>query len=130
LGIDLFPTSPWRVRYSVGKLSTRAITLIQDSSQSEFRARSYGRSKFQESSRDTFETPFRESQQNVPFGCSLRDQPQRILYGGRWWLPPSPGHGESCVSNCPWQVPTPKGVPNAKLTRFGWFLDADSHELN
>jgi hypothetical protein len=24
-------------------------------------------------------TPFRESQQNVPFGCSLRDQPQRIL---------------------------------------------------
>jgi hypothetical protein len=23
------------------------------------------------------------------------------------------------VSKCPWQVPTPKGVPNAKLTRFG-----------
>jgi hypothetical protein len=21
-------------------------------------------------------------------------------------------------------------VPNAKLTRFGWFLDADSHELS
>jgi len=50
--------------------------------------------------------------------------------GGRWWLPPSSGHGESCVSKCPWQVPTPKGVPNAKLTQFGWFLDADSHELN
>ncbi len=29
--------------------------------------------------RDNFGTPFRESQQNVPFGCSLRDQPQRIL---------------------------------------------------
>jgi len=66
-----------------------------------------------------FGTPFRESQQNMSFGCSLRDQPQRILYGGRWWLPPSPGRGESCVSQCPWQVPTPKGVPNAKLTRFG-----------
>jgi hypothetical protein len=77
-----------------------------------------------------FGTPFRESQQNVPFGCSLRDQPQRILYGGRWWLPLSLGRGESCVSKCPWQVPTPKGVPNAKLTRFGWFLDADSHELS
>jgi len=50
--------------------------------------------------------------------------------GGRWWLPPSLGRGESCVSKCPWQVPTPKGVPNAKLTRFGWFLDADSHELS
>jgi hypothetical protein len=62
--------------------------------------------------------------------CSLDDQPQRILYGGRWWLPPSPGHGESCVSKCPWQVLTPKGVPNAKLTRFGWFLDVDSHELS
>jgi hypothetical protein len=50
--------------------------------------------------------------------------------GGRWWLPSSPGRGESCVSKCPWQVPTPKGVPNAKLTSWWWFLDADSHELN
>jgi hypothetical protein len=41
-------------------------------------------------------------------------------------LPPSPGRGESCVSKCPWPVPTPKGVPNAKLTSRGWFLDADS----
>jgi len=37
-------------------------------------------------------------------------------------FPPSPGRGESCVSKCPWQVPTPKGVPNAKLTWFGWFF--------
>ncbi len=80
--------------------------------------------------RDNFGTPFWESWEFVPFGCSLRNQPQRILYGGRWWLPLSPGRGESCVSKCPWQVPTPKGVPNAKLTRFGWFLDADSHELS
>jgi hypothetical protein len=36
-------------------------------------------------------------------------------------LLPSPGRGESCVSKCPWQVPTPKGVPNAKLTSRGWF---------
>ncbi len=43
---------------------------------------------------------------------------------------PSPGRGESCVSKCPWQVPTPKGVPNAKLTSHGWFLDADSRELS
>jgi hypothetical protein len=62
-------------RHDVGKLSMRATTLIQGSSRSEFRARSYGRSKFQEFSRDNFGTPFRESKQNVPFGCSLCDQP-------------------------------------------------------
>jgi hypothetical protein len=60
--------------------------------------------------RDNFGTPW-ESQENVPFGCSSRGELQRILYGGRWWLPPSPGRGESSVSKCPWLVPTPKGVP-------------------
>ncbi len=33
-----------------------------------------------------------------PFGCGCRGATQRILYGGRWWLPPSLGHGESCES--------------------------------
>jgi hypothetical protein len=80
--------------------------------------------------RDSFGTPFRESQQNVPFECSLCSETHKILYGGSWWLPLSPGHGESCVSKCLWQVPTPKGVSNAKLTSCGWFLDADSHELS
>jgi hypothetical protein len=77
-----------------------------------------------------FGTPFRESREFVPFRCSLHGELQRILYGGRWWLPPSSGRGESCVSKCPWLVPTPKGVPNAKLTSRGWFLDADSHKLS
>jgi hypothetical protein len=77
-----------------------------------------------------FGSPFRESWEFVPFGCSLHGELQRILYGGRWWLPPSPGRGESCVSKCLWLVPTPKGVPNAKLTSCGWFLDADSHKLS
>ncbi len=61
--------------------------------------------------RDNFGTPTWESREFVPFGCSLGGELQRILYGGRWWLPPSPGRGESCVSKCPWQVPTPKGCP-------------------
>jgi hypothetical protein len=56
-----------------------------------------------------------------PFGCGLPGESQSILYGGRWWLPPSLGRGESCVSKCPWLVPTPKGVPNAKLNTFGLF---------
>jgi len=75
---------------------------------------------------DSFGTPPWESRENVPFGCSLRRVTQRILYGGRWWLPLSPGRGESCVSKCPWFVPTPKGVSNANYPSCGWFLDADS----
>jgi len=63
--------------------------------------------------RDNFGTPTWESREKEPFGCSPRGALQRILYGGRWWLPSSLGCGESCVSKCPWLVPTPKGVPNA-----------------
>jgi len=60
--------------------------------------------------RDSFGTPTWESREKEPFGCSLCGETQRILYGGRWWLPPSLGRDESCVSKCPWLVPTPKGV--------------------
>jgi len=61
--------------------------------------------------RDSFGTPPWESREKVPFRCSLGGELQRILYGGKWWLPPSPGRDESCVSKCPWLVLTPKGVP-------------------
>jgi hypothetical protein len=66
--------------------------------------------------RDSFGTPPWESREKVPFGCSLGGELQRILYGGRWWLPPSSGHGEWNESKCPWLVPTPKGVPECELT--------------
>jgi len=62
--------------------------------------------------RDNVGTPTWESREKEPFECSPRRALQRILYGGRWWLPLSPGHGESCVSKCPWLVLTPKGVRN------------------
>jgi len=62
--------------------------------------------------RDNFRTPTWESREKEPFGYSPRGVVQKILYGGRRWLPPSPGRGESCVSKCPWLVPTPKGVLN------------------
>jgi len=64
--------------------------------------------------RDNFRTPTWESREKEPFGCSLSGASQRILYGGRWWLPPSPGRGESCGPKCPWFVPTPKGVPECE----------------
>jgi len=76
--------------------------------------------------RDSFGTPPWESQENVPFRCSSRGELQRILYGGRWWLPPSSSRGESSVSKCPWLVPTPKGVPECDLTLLWSVLDADS----
>jgi hypothetical protein len=47
---------------------------------------------------DSFETPLWESREKVPFECSPRGELQRILYGGRWWLPSSPGYGESSES--------------------------------
>jgi hypothetical protein len=62
----------------------------------------------------------------VPFRCGFRGELQRILYGGRWWLPPSPGHGESSVSKCLWLVLAPKGVPECELTLLWLVLDADS----
>jgi hypothetical protein len=42
--------------------------------------------------------PTWESQDKKPFGCGPRGELQSILYGGRWWLPPSLGRGESCES--------------------------------
>jgi hypothetical protein len=76
--------------------------------------------------RDSFRTPTWESREKEPFGCSLHGETQRILYGGRWWLPSSPGRGESSSPNCPWLVLTPKGVPECDLTLLWLVLDADS----
>jgi len=64
----------------------------------------------------------------VPFGAILRlplgspgknshldvgsVESHRVYYkGGRWWLPPSPGRGESCVSVLPVDRPSTKGAP-------------------
>jgi hypothetical protein len=76
--------------------------------------------------RDNFGTPTWESWENVPFGCSPRGASQKILHGGRWWLPPSPGRGVFCGPKCPWLVPTPKGVLECELTTLWFVLDADS----
>jgi hypothetical protein len=76
--------------------------------------------------RDNFGTPTWESREKEPFGCSLGGVWQRILYGGRWWLPPSPGCGVSCGPKCLWLIPTPKGVPKCKLTTWVVCFDVDS----
>jgi len=36
----------------------------------------------------------------------------KVYYkGGRWWLPPSPGCGESCESELPVACPSTKSAP-------------------
>jgi hypothetical protein len=45
-----------------------------------------------------FGTPIWESLDKKPFGWGCRGEVQSILYGRRWWLPPSPGHGDFCES--------------------------------
>jgi hypothetical protein len=52
------------------------------------------------------------------FGCRCRGEMQRILYGRRWWLPPSLGHGESCESRVPIACPSTKGAPESELTNL------------
>jgi hypothetical protein len=48
--------------------------------------------------RDSFGTPLWESRDKEPLECGRGRATQRILYGGRWWLPPSSGRGESSES--------------------------------
>ncbi len=62
--------------------------------------------------RDSFGTPPWESREKEPFGCRCSGVTQRILYGGRWWLPPSPGRGESKESMLPVACPNTKSVPD------------------
>jgi len=58
-----------------------------------------------------FGTPTWESRDKKPFGCGPHGEVQSILEKGRWWLPPSPGRGESCVSMLPVVRPITKSVP-------------------
>jgi hypothetical protein len=48
--------------------------------------------------RDNFRTPPWESRDKEPFECGCDGVMQIILYGGRWWLSPNPGRGESSES--------------------------------
>jgi len=77
------------VQHTVGKISRRATTLVETSSRSELGVRSYERSKSQESKPEQF------WDSTLGDGCKCSGELQKILYGGRWWLPPSPGRGES-----------------------------------
>jgi hypothetical protein len=73
-------------------------------------------------SRESKPRQFRDSTLGVPrqkpFGCGCDGVTQIILYGGRWWLPPSPGHGESSESVLPVVYPNTKSVSEGVLTNL------------
>ncbi len=104
--------------------------MVETLLQSNFTLRSYGRSKFRESCRDNFGTPFRESQQKVPFGCSLGGELQGEPLAGREAAAPSiirkiekVQGGEQAPRNGSLALPkdmavkplSPKGLLNANL---------------
>jgi hypothetical protein len=73
---------------------------------------------------DSFGTPFWESREKVLFGCKCGGEAQIILYGGRWWLPPSPGRGELSESVLPVGCPNTKSDSEGDLTNLLVGFDA------
>ncbi len=60
----------------------------------------------------------------MPFRCKCGTEAQRIQYGGRWWLPPSPGRGESSESVLPRACPNTKNVSECELINLLVGFDA------
>ncbi len=97
-GIDPIPTCDAGVQHGVGKFSRRAKRLVQTSSQLKVRARSYDGPK----SRESKPGQFRDSTLGVPgqtttWVWARRSNIENAIWG-RWWLPSSPGRGESSES--------------------------------
>jgi hypothetical protein len=75
---------------------------------------------------DSFETALWESRDKEPLGCGRGGATQRILYGGRWWLPPSPSRGESSESKVARDLSQHQMDAEWVLTNLGLVLDARS----
>jgi hypothetical protein len=74
---------------------------------------------------DNFGTPPSESWDKKSFRCRSRGQTQKIIYGGRWWFPPSLGRGESSESMLLVACPNTKGDPECGLTNLWLVLMQD-----
>jgi hypothetical protein len=71
--------------------------------------------------RDSFGTLPWESRDKKPFGCECHGEAQRIIYGGKWWLPPSLGRGESCESRVARGLSWHQGALKCELTTL-WLV--------
>jgi hypothetical protein len=77
--------------------------------------------------RDNFGTPPWESRDKKPFECRCCGETQKILYGGRWWLPLSPGCGESGESRVVHDLSQHQGCSRMWTNQLvGWFNASSS----
>jgi hypothetical protein len=97
-GIDPTSRRAGEVRHAIGKLLMRATSCFKPHPNRRFEQRIMTPQSGESPNWDSFGTPPWESRDKKPFGCRCRRKMQRILYGGRWWLPLSSGRGESCES--------------------------------
>ncbi len=126
MGIDLFPTCAPGVRHGVGKLSSRATSLVQTSSRSEVGARNYKGPKSWESKPGQF----RDSTLGVPGKRTIR-MPlpwanAEYIIGSM--VVASPEFGPWCVRwvwVSPWFVPTPNAC-RMNFNQLVLVLDASS----
>jgi len=86
------------VRHSVGKLLTRTTTWFKPRSDPSSGREVMSAQSPGSSNQDNFGTPLWESREKESFRYKCSGELQKILYGGRWWLPLSPGRGESSES--------------------------------
>jgi hypothetical protein len=77
--------------------------------------------------RDSFGTPLWESQEKMPFGCKCNGEAKIILYGERWWLPSSPGYGESSESKVARGLSQHQKCSECELTNLLVGFDARSN---
>jgi len=86
------------MQHTIGKLSRRATTLLETSLRIEVGARSYGRPNSRESKPGQFWDHFGNPGKKCHSDASAVERHREYYMGGRWWLPPSSGHGESSES--------------------------------
>jgi len=98
------------VRHTIRKLSTRATILLEIASWFEVCSQSYEAPKLRESHLGRFQ----DSHLGVPGQKAIWMwapwKGAEYTIRGKWWLPPSSGRGESCVSVLPVARPSTKSV--------------------
>ncbi len=123
--INPIPLCAGGMRHAIEKLLTRATTLVQTPSQSEVCTRNYRPAKL----RDSQPQRFWDSWDKKSFRCHSRGEVQNILYGGRWWLPPSLGRGEFCESEVARGLSQHQRCSHLVLTNlFVGFVQVDVNE--
>jgi len=125
LGIDPTLGCAGGVRHTIGKLLRRATSLFQTSSQSKVWAESYELPKSRESNLGQFQDSSLGVLGLKAIRMWVRWSNAENTIWGRWWLPSSPGRGESSESVLPMVYPNTKGVFEGELTNLWLVLMQD-----